>query len=117
MTIRSRVAIETGLVVLPNDPDLVVQLTSRRGWPDSRGRLQIETEADMRSRGLPSPDRADAVLGCMMPGYHSPLAVAIEVRSDREIGLARIGGNRGRGFQWDSDHPFRPTDSNRYPLL
>jgi hypothetical protein len=64
---EARVKIEKGEVILPNDPELIAQLTSRRGWPDSRGRLQLESKADMRSRGLPSPDRADAVLGCMMP--------------------------------------------------
>jgi len=60
-----RTQIERGQIILPNDPELVAQLTSRRGWPDSRGRLQLESKADMRSRGLPSPDRADAVLGTM----------------------------------------------------
>ncbi len=64
---EARVKIEKGEVILPNDPELIAQLTSRRGWPDSKGRLQLESKADMRSRGLPSPDRADAVLGTIMP--------------------------------------------------
>lgn len=64
---EGRVQIEKGEIILPNDPELIAQLTSRRGWPDSKGRLQLESKADMRSRGLSSPDRADAVLGCMMP--------------------------------------------------
>jgi hypothetical protein len=64
---EGRVKIEKGEVILPNDPELVAQLTGRRGWPDSKGRLQLESKADMRARGLSSPDRADAVLGCMIP--------------------------------------------------
>lgn len=28
---------------------------------DSRGRIKIESKDDMRKRGLPSPDRADAM--------------------------------------------------------
>ncbi len=64
---EGRTQIERGQIILPNDSDLIAQLTSRRGWPDSKGRLQLESKADMRSRGLPSPDRADAVLGCLMP--------------------------------------------------
>ena len=64
---EARVKIEKGEIILPNDAELIAQLTSRRGWPDSKGRLQLESKQDMRGRGLPSPDRADAVLGCMMP--------------------------------------------------
>jgi hypothetical protein len=68
---EARVRIEKGGIILPNDPELIAQLTSRRGWPDSKGRLQLESKADMRSRGLPSPDRADAVLGTMLPACRS----------------------------------------------
>jgi len=64
---EARVKIEKAEIILPNDPELIAQMTSRRGWPDSKGRLQLESKADMRSRGLPSPDRADAVLGTIMP--------------------------------------------------
>lgn len=63
---EARVKIEKGEIILPNDSELVAQLTSRRGWPDSRGRLQLESKADMRSRGLTSPDRADAALGTLV---------------------------------------------------
>jgi hypothetical protein len=62
---EARVKIEKGEVILPDDKELVAQLSSRRGWPDSKGRLQLESKADMRSRALPSPDRADAVLGTL----------------------------------------------------
>jgi hypothetical protein len=44
-------------------------MTSRLGWPYGRARLQLESKADMRGRNLPSPDRADAVLGAMMPAH------------------------------------------------
>ncbi len=62
-----RTQIERGQIILPNDPELIAQLTGRRGWPDSKGRLQLESKSDLGGRGLPSPDRADAVLGAMMP--------------------------------------------------
>jgi hypothetical protein len=62
---EGRVQIEQGKIILPNDAELVAQLTSRRGWPDSKGRLQLESKQDMRGRGLSSPDRADAVLGTL----------------------------------------------------
>jgi len=64
---EARTQIEKGEIILPNDKELVAQLTSRRGWPDSKGRLTLESKADMRARGLASPDRADAVLGTLQP--------------------------------------------------
>ncbi len=45
---------------------LIAQLTSPLGWPNSKGRLELESKQAMRARGLGSPDRADAVLGAMM---------------------------------------------------
>jgi hypothetical protein len=82
---ESRVKIEKGEVILPNDPELIAQLTSRRGWPDSKGRLQLESKADMRARGLPSPDRADAVLGCIMPAAPSGAWTEATVKEMRAI--------------------------------
>lgn len=114
---EARVQIEKGEIILPNDSELIAQLTSRRGWPDSKGRLQLESKADMRSRGLPSPDRADAVLGTMLPASQAPLAVAVSRGySGREAELSSFDV-RPRGFQWDSDHPHRPHGSNRSPLV
>lgn len=47
----------------------------------------------------------------------APLAVAVSRGySGREAELSAFGV-RSRGFQWDSDHPFKPTGSNRRPLL
>ena len=37
------------------------------GWPNSRVKLELESKQAMRAHGLGSPDRADAVLGAMMP--------------------------------------------------
>lgn len=50
---------------MPTDRELFAQLTTRRGWPNSKGRLELEHKAAMRARDLLSPDRADAVLGAM----------------------------------------------------
>ena len=44
------------------DEKLVAQLTSRRKLYDSKGREKLESKAEMRARGLQSPDRADALL-------------------------------------------------------
>ena len=50
-------------IVLSADEKLVAQLTSRRKLYNSRGQQKLESKAEMRARGLESPDLADAVIG------------------------------------------------------
>ena len=57
--------IERCEVILPDDPELFAQLTTRQAFPNSAGKIVLESKEQMRARGLPSPDRADAVLGCL----------------------------------------------------
>ena len=57
--------LEDGLIDLPpdgEDDELVAQLGSIKWKVTSKGKIQIESKDDMRKRGLPSPDRADAVV-------------------------------------------------------
>ncbi len=46
---------------IPDDPDLCGQLTAPEYFVNLRGQIQLEAKADMKSRGLSSPDRADAI--------------------------------------------------------
>jgi NAD(P)-dependent dehydrogenase (short-subunit alcohol dehydrogenase family) len=62
-----RKQIEDRLVILPNDDTLKEQLLNRRWQRKSDGRLLLESKDTLRKRGGHSPDRADAVLGAMMP--------------------------------------------------
>lgn len=57
-----RERLEQGEVQLPDDEELVNQMTSIRWGPDSRGRIKIESKEDMKKRGVPSPDRLDAII-------------------------------------------------------
>jgi hypothetical protein len=50
---------------------IVSQLTSRRKLYDSKGREKLESKADLASRGVKSPDRADALIGSIMMGMGS----------------------------------------------
>jgi hypothetical protein len=51
------------------DEKLAAQLSAIKYYPSS-GRIQVETKEDLKSRGLPSPDRADSLmLACLkLPG-------------------------------------------------
>lgn len=60
--------IEKGEIRLIQDEALFSQLTTRRAKTNSKGKLMVEPKDEMRSRGLNSPDRADAVVGAMACG-------------------------------------------------
>jgi len=52
----------------PNDNELIAQLSTRKYHLTSRGRVALERKEDMKKRGLPSPDKGDAVaLACYVP--------------------------------------------------
>lgn len=54
---------------IPDDVDLIGQLTTRRYRVNARGLIELESKEEMRRRGLPSPDRADALaLAFWTPG-------------------------------------------------
>lgn len=52
---------EAGEIDIEENDELLSQLTSIKWKPNSRGQIQLETKDDMRKRGLPSPDLADAL--------------------------------------------------------
>jgi hypothetical protein len=81
--------IEHRKIVLPNEEKLVAQLTSRQKLYNSKGRERLESKADMRARGLESPDRADAVIGAVMLGIGARGNGAI---GERELAGIRFGG-------------------------
>lgn len=70
------------------EPTLFRQLTTRRSeWSDN-GKLRVESKEKMAKEGLKSPDRADALLGCIVCGSRMSDAVSKE-----EIEVASTGEN------------------------
>ncbi|MEI6715152.1 MAG: terminase family protein [Verrucomicrobiota bacterium] len=65
MWIQGARLIEKREIILPDDRELFAQLTTRLLRTSSRGQIVLEAKDQLRARGLPSPDRADAVLGCL----------------------------------------------------
>ncbi|ADD02653.1 Terminase-like family protein [Thermoanaerobacter thermohydrosulfuricus WC1] len=53
---------QEGTIAIPPDDELASQLASLKYKFDSRGRIQIESKEELRRRGLPSPDKADALM-------------------------------------------------------
>ncbi|TCX51940.1 MULTISPECIES: DEAD/DEAH box helicase family protein [unclassified Dehalobacter] len=54
-------------LILPNDNDLVGQLSARKYSMTDNSKIKIESKDDMKKRGLPSPDEADCVLLLCLP--------------------------------------------------
>ena len=57
---KAREFFEKKTCKIPNDPELVKELSAPRYKFDSRGRYLIESKDEMRRRGEASPDKADA---------------------------------------------------------
>ena len=53
---------ESGRISIPDDNQLVGELAVMRYGYDSQGRILMESKKDARKRGLPSPDKADALM-------------------------------------------------------
>ena len=47
---------------IPRDAELIAELASLRYRYNSRGKVLMESKEDMKKRGLPSPDKADALM-------------------------------------------------------
>ena len=75
------------------------QLSGRRLQYDSKARIQLEPKELMRSRGLSSPDRADAVIGAgvmCLPGFTGAIT------RDTLAGM-QFGRPPGRWVLFDSE--------------
>jgi hypothetical protein len=54
-------------LILPNDEDLVAQLSVRKYELTEVSKIKIESKDAIKKRGLPSPDEADCVLLLCLP--------------------------------------------------
>lgn len=53
---------QDGRITLPEDEELIGELASLRYSFTSSGQVRLESKDDLRGRGLPSPDKADALM-------------------------------------------------------
>ncbi len=54
-------------IVLPDDSDMVGQLSVRKYQFMSNGKTKVESKKEMKERGLSSPDEADCILLVCLP--------------------------------------------------
>lgn len=79
MWAQVRNQITDNLLNIPNDSELVAQLSARKYFVHSTGRLKLERKDTMKERGIKSPDRADALALACLP-------VNINVERSKELG-------------------------------
>ncbi len=54
-------------IVLPNDPDMIGQLSVRKYSFATNGKQKVESKKEMKERGLHSPDEGDCILLVCLP--------------------------------------------------
>lgn len=59
--------LQEGSISIPNDEDMIGQLTTRKYTVTSKGKIKLESKDEMKKRGLKSPDRADALVLAFVP--------------------------------------------------
>ena len=93
--------------ILPRDDVLFSELTTRQKSLNARGRWQAEEKWMMKKRNVPSPNRADAVLGSMAVQDYAAMTEVVQGpwvgwaeaavdQKDRAI-LSKIGASAGTG--------------------
>lgn len=78
---KLREAFEQGTISIPDNDELIGELTTLKyDTPESTGKIKIESKRDMRTRGLRSPNKADALA---MTFYFQDRAYKILGKLDR----------------------------------
>jgi hypothetical protein len=85
-------ALEADTLCLPDTDSLMADLTSPGYKYDSAGRLILESKDDMKKRGMPSPDEADAVALCFAEPAGSPIPKSAAINFNRKMVYAKGSG-------------------------
>jgi hypothetical protein len=91
MWLNMKNALQEGRFSIPDDDGLHADLTSCGYKYDSSGRLVLESKQDMRKRGMPSPDSADAMALTFSEPEGSPIPRSIALNFNRKIEYRNIG--------------------------
>lgn len=79
---------------IPDDPELISEITTRTYRINSRGKVVLEPKDELKRRGLPSPDKADA----LALTFAHPVAVRHRQKSALERALQ---GDSASAGEWD----------------
>ena len=91
MWLNMKNALQEGRFSIPDDDALHADLTSCGYKYDSSGRLLLESKIDMKKRGMPSPDSADAMALTFSEPDGSPIPRSIATNFNRAIQYPNTG--------------------------
>jgi hypothetical protein len=72
----------------PNDDELAAQLGAVKYKYTSRGQVLIESKDELKRRGLPSPDRADALMLTAVAGVAAPTDDVVELDDEDDYAIS-----------------------------
>jgi hypothetical protein len=101
------VLIQNRRVILPNDERLIAELSNRRKEYDGKGRIKLESKADMKARGASSPDLADGIILASMTGwgsYPSSQSPALAALSSQMMARSIRVLEQNQGFSFGLPH-------------
>ena len=106
-----RMLLNDGLMTLPRDEELAGQLVSLRYDVSSSGQVRLQGKKEMRKRGLPSPDKADA----LALAFLVPPSFGIWTGTEPLPDDARASPRLGIGYRLppDDEDPVPPSTNAR----
>jgi hypothetical protein len=101
-------------LALPDDDELIADLSAPRWWPTSAGKIQIEAKSDVRKRLGRSPDAGDAVVMacCGLSGTWS--ASQGQREPQKAVQWSSMDEGRRDGWEWDTSFPGKSSGPS-YP--
>ena len=77
---KCRKAFEDGVISIPDDEELIFELSNIKYKVESNGKIKIESKREMRRRGVSSPNKADALV---LSFYFNDKSYRTKVANDR----------------------------------
>lgn len=83
-------------VEIEEDQETFAQLSSRKYFLASNGKLEVESKKEMKKRGLDSPDRADALALSVYLGKSRSTPEALRIKKALLVLVRAVTGGTNR---------------------
>jgi len=80
---------EQRAISIPNDDELIGELTTIKYLEDGNGKIKVESKKDLKKRGLQSPNKADAL--CLTEYFHGNILKSMNQNRKKGRKLERVG--------------------------
>jgi len=97
---KARARFQEGTLFIPKDAKLISELSTPKYEVKERGRIKVESKLDMRRRGMPSPNQADALIFTFMAPDETFTLAAAQAKEDRDYQSRRKTGRSVTKHSW-----------------